>query len=122
MAQRNFRDRRAQKCHELELENEQLKKDNGADRSAWMEQLRQRDAENARLSTQLADANAKAVQIDLENRRLTERIAEMQRELGTFISPCCQTIIHLHSLCWRRKIFPYASNLLKLCLIESEAY
>ncbi|KAG9544454.1 hypothetical protein KCU97_g21513, partial [Aureobasidium melanogenum] len=81
MAQRNFRDRRAQKCNDLEIENAQLKANYESDRSAWMEQLRQRDAENARLSAQLADGNAKSAQIDLENRQLKERIAEMQREL-----------------------------------------
>ncbi|KAH0335703.1 hypothetical protein KCU81_g8901, partial [Aureobasidium melanogenum] len=82
MAQRNFRDRRAQKCNDLEIENAQLKANFESERSAWMEQLRQRDAENARLSAQLADGNAKSAQIDLENRQLRERIAEMQRELG----------------------------------------
>ncbi|KAH0171201.1 hypothetical protein KCU67_g2295, partial [Aureobasidium melanogenum] len=81
MAQRNFRDRRAQKCNDLEIENAQLKANHESDRSAWIEQLRQRDAENARLSAQLADGNAKSAQIDLENRQLKDRIAEMQREL-----------------------------------------
>lgn len=83
MAQRNFRDRRAQKCNDLEVENLQLKQSHESDRSAWMEQLRQRDAENATLAAQLADGNAKLAQTDLENRQLKERIAEMQRELGT---------------------------------------
>ncbi|KAG9765763.1 hypothetical protein KCU73_g188, partial [Aureobasidium melanogenum] len=81
MAQRNFRDRRAQKCNDLEIENAQLKANYESDRSAWIEQLRQRDAENARLSAQLADGNAKSAQFDLENRQLKDRIAEMQREL-----------------------------------------
>lgn len=115
MAQRNFRDRRAQKCNDLEIENAQLKANHESDRSAWIEQLRQRDAENARLSVQLADGNAKSAQIDLENRQLKDRIAEMQRELGT-LYPSAANHSSTCTAFLGRKLSSHAANLLKPCL------
>ncbi|KAI4731946.1 hypothetical protein E4T49_00078 [Aureobasidium sp. EXF-10728] len=87
-AQRNFRDRRAQKCQDLEVENARLKEDvadSEAQRSALVEQLRQRDAENARLVAREGDAVVAKAQADLELRQAKERIMELQRELGN----CC---------------------------------
>lgn len=122
MAQRNFRDRRAQKCNDLEVENQQLRQSYETDRSAWMEQLRQRDAENASLVAQLADGNAKLAQADLENRQLKERIAEMQRELGTFYITLLSKPIHLCSL-FRRKVLLFTRQTCSSHVFnESEPY
>jgi hypothetical protein len=84
IAQRHFRDRRAQKCNDLELENTQLKETHRADMSALREQLMQRDAHVTALLAEKVEAAAERARIDSELSQLRERNAVLQRELGMF--------------------------------------
>ncbi|KAI5236957.1 hypothetical protein E4T43_08301 [Aureobasidium subglaciale] len=81
VAQRNFRDRRAQKCQDLEAENAKLKDEHADamaklhnDLSALQAALIQSTAEKANLIAEKARA-------DLECSQAKERILEMQKEL-----------------------------------------
>ncbi|KEQ94953.1 hypothetical protein AUEXF2481DRAFT_40203 [Aureobasidium subglaciale EXF-2481] len=81
VAQRNFRDRRAQKCQDLEAENAKLKDEHADamaklhnDISALQAALIQSTAEKANLIAEKARA-------DLECSQAKERILEMQKEL-----------------------------------------
>jgi hypothetical protein len=82
IAQRHFRDRRAQKCNDLELENTQLKEAHRLEMSALREQLMQRDAHIAALLAEKVDAVAERARVDLEFSQLRERNVVLQRELG----------------------------------------
>jgi hypothetical protein len=94
IAQRHFRDRRAQKCNDLELENSQLKETHRAEVSALREQLMQRDAHVTALLAEKVDAAAERARIDSELSQLRERNAVLQRELGMFcILPYIHTLI-----------------------------
>jgi hypothetical protein len=84
IAQRHFRDRRAQKCNDLELENTQLKEAHRLEMSALREQLMQRDAHIAALLAEKVDAGAERARVDSECNQLRERNVVLQRELGTF--------------------------------------
>lgn len=84
IAQRHFRDRRAQKCNDLELENAQLKESHRAEMSGLREQLMQRDAHIAVLLAEKVDAAAEKARIDSELSQFRERNAVLQRELGMF--------------------------------------
>jgi hypothetical protein len=84
IAQRHFRDRRAQKCNDLELENTQLKEAHRLEMSALREQLMQRDAHIAALLAEKVDAVAERARVDSEFSQLRERNVVLQRELGTF--------------------------------------
>ncbi|CAD0112251.1 unnamed protein product [Aureobasidium uvarum] len=80
-AQRNFRDRRAQKCQELEIENAQLKAEK-AEAEARESTL---IADNARLAATVGDAVAGKAQAVLELQQERERNMELQRQIGN----CC---------------------------------
>jgi hypothetical protein len=84
IAQRHFRDRRAQKCNDLELENTQLKEAHRLEMSALREQLMQRDAHIAALLAEKVDADAERARVDSECNQLRERNVVLQRELGMF--------------------------------------
>jgi hypothetical protein len=82
IAQRHFRDRRAQKCNDLELENSQLKETHRGEMSALRDQLMQRDAHITALLAEKVDAAAERARIDSELSQLRERNVVLQRELG----------------------------------------
>jgi hypothetical protein len=84
IAQRHFRDRRAQKCNDLEIENTQLKETHRVEMSALREQLMQRDAHIAALLAEKVDAVAERACVDTECNGLRERNVVLQRELGMF--------------------------------------
>ena len=82
IAQRHFRDRRAQKCNDLEIENTQLKETHRVEMSSLREQLMQRDAHIAALLAEKVDAVAERARVDSECNQLRERNAVLQKELG----------------------------------------
>jgi hypothetical protein len=82
IAQRHFRDRRAQKCNDLELENSQLKETHRGEMSALRDQLMQRDAHITALLAEKVDTAAERARIDSELSQLRERNVVLQRELG----------------------------------------
>ncbi|KAI4786047.1 hypothetical protein E4T44_08723, partial [Aureobasidium sp. EXF-8845] len=81
IAQRHFRDRRAQKCNDLELENSQLKETHRGEMSALRDQLMQRDAHITALLAEKVDAVAERARVDSELSQLRERNVVLQREL-----------------------------------------
>lgn len=100
IAQRHFRDRRAQKCNDLEIENTQLKETHRAETAALREQLMQRDAHIAALLAEKVDAVAERARIDSECNQLRERNAVLQKELGKFsILPLDKTYTNMHIRC-----------------------
>ena len=87
IAQRHFRDRRAQKCNDLEIENTQLKETHRVDMSALRDQLMQRDAHIAALLAEKVEAAAERARAESELNQLRERNTVLQRELGMFLYP-----------------------------------
>lgn len=129
IAQRHFRDRRAQKCNDLEIENTQLKETHRVEMSALREQLMQRDAHIAALLAEKVDAVAERARVDSECTQLRERNAVLQRELGMFLSfsilhcmrpilisqPRCRQASSCQCSCSSPSAFCYC---IKLCLIS----
>lgn len=86
VAQRNFRDRRAQKCAELEVANKELDDRYNRDMHVKNEQLMAQGARIAQLEAEKAQSETEKTALALENDKL--KVQLQQRELGTsYISP-----------------------------------